>query len=300
MGFVPDLLPPGDPTVAILAQNPGADEESGHELQMYIGKNRVTTRVPPQPLIGATGYSLKRDFLPKAQLHRPVALLNVLKCRWNHTNTMPKGQMLKDAVRCCSQYLHLPDSVTHVVAHGVYAVDHTQGQHYPLKQWRGYVLPHRWKGRPVFATLHTALLFRAPKLKVLALKDWYRVGRWVTGTWPHPVPERLICPVEVETAVGVDALRKAVTDGLTIACDTEFLWKDEHVPGHHPLTMIGFAWRTLEGPLTGVQFVEHFGPVLEALTTLCATGHWVFQNAAADLPVIEYNGGPAREAWFHG
>ena len=303
MGFVPDLLPPGDPKVAIIAQNPGRDEEEGNELQQYIGKNRVTARVSPQPLIGATGYSLKRDFLPRAQLQGPVALLNVLKCRvqtqgGKRTNEMPTGQTYKDAVRCCEQYLVLPDSVTHVVAHGAHAVNYTQGRQMSLADWRGYELPGLWRGRPVFATLHTALLFRAPKHRVMALKDWSRVGRWVRGEWPVPIPARLICPHEVPTEAGVVALQHAVAQGYRIACDTEYLWRPTDVPGHHPLTMIGFAWRTPEGPITGVQFVDYFEPVLHALKYLCQVGDWVFQNAAADLPVIEYNGGPTREEWL--
>lgn len=297
VGFTPDSLPAGS-ELAILAQNPGKDEEEGNELQQYVGKNRVYVKTHPQPLIGATGYSLKREFIPRANLTKPVALLNVLKCRLGHKNDMPKGQMLKDAVACCSQYLELPASVTHVVAHGVHAVNYTQGRPTKLKEWRGYQLPTYWKMRPVFATLHTALLFRAPKNRVLALKDWSKVGAWVRGTWPLPIPERLICPVEVATHVGLAALQRAVEEKLRIACDTEFVWKEEDVPGHHPLTMIGFAWRTPEGPITGVQFVQSFEAVLAFLHANCKIGRWVFQNAAADLPVIEYNGGPKREGWL--
>jgi hypothetical protein len=133
----------------------------------------------------------------------------------------------------------------------------------------------------------------------LALKDWTRVGQWVRGTWPQLIPERLICPVEVATHVGLQALQHAVETKLTIACDTEFVWKNEDVPGHHPLTMIGFAWRTPEGPITGVQFVQDFEPVLQFLKVNRMVGRWVFQNAAADLPVIEYNGGPRREEWMY-
>jgi hypothetical protein len=113
-----------------------------------------------------------------------------------------------------------------------------------------------------------------------------------------PIPERLICPVEVATHVGVAALQHAVEERLTIACDTEFVWKEDDVPGHHPLTMIGFAWRTPEGPITGVQFVQSFEAVLAFLHANCKIGRWFFQNAAADLPVIEWNGGPRREGWL--
>ena len=185
----------------------------------------------------------------------------------------------------------------HVIAHGAYAVNYSQGKPIKLKQWRGYELPEMWLGRPVFATLHTAVLFRSPKLRILALKDWTRVGRWIRGEWPLAIPPRLLCPIDSPHVDGLAALEAAVMEGSTVACDTEYVFKEEHVPGHHPLTLIGFTWR-VSGVLMGVQWVQDFAPLLEKLKALCRQGHWVFQNAAADLPVIEWNGGPKREEWF--
>ena len=300
-GFVPDLHPVGA-MVALLAQNPGADEEAGRKLEQYVGKERVYQKVDPQPLIGATGYALNRDFMPRARLTTPVALLNVLKCRvqtgsGKRINEMPRGKTLKEAVECCSQYLRLDDSATHVIAHGAYAVNYTQGGPVKLKQWRGYELPKRWNERPVFATVHTAVLFRSPKLRIVALKDWDRVGRWYRGEWPLPIPSRMLCPIEESHELGLQVLEDAVTRGDKIALDTEFHYKPTDIPGHHPLTMIGFAWRGEHG-MTGVQWVQDFGPLMDKLKVLCAKGHWIFQNAAADLPVMEWNGGPKREEWF--
>lgn len=306
-GFVKDLHPPGA-EMAILAQNPGDNEERGVEVIQYVGKNKVTQHVDPQPLIGATGFAWKRDFLPKARLDTPVALLNVLKCRVQlkstdkagrpkRTNDMPKGKVLKEAVKWCSQYLHLDETVTKVVTHGTYALNVTQGRPMRLKEWRGYETPSPWMGRPVFATLHTAVLFRSPKLRVLALKDWQRVGRWVRGEWPLSLPPRLLCPVEAPHEAGFMAVEDALDKGYPISCDTEFNYDEDHIPGHHALTMIGFSWR-VDGTMTGVQWVQDWGPLMDRMKGWCGRGVWIFQNAAADLPVIEYNGGPQVEGWF--
>ena len=82
LGYVPDKIPPGA-KVLFLLQNPGKNEEEGRRVIGYEGpKQEITEECPPQPLIGPTGYSFHKTFLPLTGVDRDeVGLANVLRCR---------------------------------------------------------------------------------------------------------------------------------------------------------------------------------------------------------------------------
>src|SRR3990167_2722051 len=95
-GFVPDRLVAGS-TVALIAQNPGQDEERGQRVPSYIQGKPVYESCTHQPLTGATGFAVANTWLPKAGLHPyNVSYLNILKCRWTlhgkRTNKLPVGK----------------------------------------------------------------------------------------------------------------------------------------------------------------------------------------------------------------
>lgn len=313
-GFVPDRLVEGA-EVLYLAQNPGADEEAGRRLVAYHGKkDRVYEEVPPQPLIGPTGYTLEHDLLPFAKL-RPsqVSYANVLRCRdghvgkdgrWKKTNEMPKGTRLQEAVACCAQYLSVPSSTKLIVAAGTYSWEWTQGKGHPLKKWRGYCGPSKVQGVPVFATLHPASLFRSPKMKGATRKDFQRVAAILAGTWPGEMPGAWVCPQEHEIVEAQDAINRAIEEGTTrFLIDTEYIWKEDDVPGHHPLTVVGIIWRWRDGCFGVVQFdfraltEEQKRMAMLVVDGICRQYTTIYQNAAADIPVLEYNGGLRREEY---
>jgi uracil-DNA glycosylase family 4 len=302
-GFVPDRGVEGA-QVLILAQNPGADEEHGRRLVQYVGRDKVYEPVTPQPLIGATGYALEHHYLPRAGLQREqVSTANVLKCRYQHTNALPPAPVLHTATaHCTAQHLRIPASTTVIVAHGQEAWDYATGTTgLPITRWRGYALPrgHGW----VYATLHTAAVFRAPSLKPVAEADWSRLRALLAGTWPTPVPSFLQVPHEEP----LDSPRVAalLTALPRVAVDTEFTWSERAVPGDYPLTVIGLGGR-VDGVWQGVQvdcrvlsaqdvawwLARYYTPLVAATPVL-------FQNAGADVPVLQRAGGPAWEGYTH-
>lgn len=154
MGFVPDEL--RDVEVAILAQNPGENEEEGLRCTDYgprFGRRQMYLTEPcrPAPLIGPTGFLLEREFLPISGLSRDrVSLCNVLKCRLQYpgakgkverTNDMPTGKTLDAAIeQCTREHLRFPAATKLVVAMGAHAWRFMQGPQ-PLTDWRGFLKP---------------------------------------------------------------------------------------------------------------------------------------------------------------
>lgn len=146
-GWVPDRLVKGC-RVALVAQNPGADEEKGQRIIGYAGPRQpVYEACEPQPLVGQTGWDVEHTFLPRTGLTRDqVSMMNVLKCRLlvngRRTNDLPSGKTLDEAVNhCMTNHFVLPSHVRLVVAMGALAVRALSGKAYPVSEWRGFILP---------------------------------------------------------------------------------------------------------------------------------------------------------------
>jgi uracil-DNA glycosylase len=147
-GFVPDRIVDGT-EVLILAQNPGAHEESGEQVvgHTYVGRKRVPVVQPnpdgPAPLIGQTGHDMTTEYLPLTGLSREaVSTANVLKCRLivngKRTNDLPTGRTLTDAVDHCTRaHLKIPPTIRFVVAMGALATKFT-GCPGSVSSWRGF------------------------------------------------------------------------------------------------------------------------------------------------------------------
>ena len=124
-GFVPDEVIPGA-KVAILAQNPGADEER-----------------EGRPMVGKTGQMMDQQYLPLAGLQRGVnvSVHNVLKCRWQRSNALPPAKVLAAAVaHCTAAHLQFDPAVEVIVAQGAVAWRALGGPD-PITDWRGFLLP---------------------------------------------------------------------------------------------------------------------------------------------------------------
>jgi uracil-DNA glycosylase len=132
--YTPDLIVP-DSTVTVLGQAPGEHEERGRKLIGRRYKEEIIEHVEPQPLIGASGNWLQREFWPLTELnYAKVSKANVLKCRPYGSNVLPSLANSKPAngigindlkaaiAHCTREHLKLPDSTKYVMAMGEIAL----------------------------------------------------------------------------------------------------------------------------------------------------------------------------------
>ncbi len=272
-GFVPDEIVPGA-TVDVWLQNPGETEERA-----------------AQPAVGSTGDDLNDKFLPEAGLTRgqDVSVRNVLRCRWRHpgtgkkTNLLPSGKMLEKAVQHCRVH-DASTGATVSVAAGSLAWK-MQGGPGSITDWRGFIHPDK----PVLATLHPADLYRNPKMELAVKQDWQKVRLYQAGTWPETVP-----PFDVvENPQGVAKHDKAWCDEASskasaVVVDTEFSrenrWLNTLGMGYSGMDRGLQVWfRNLDAVSRSV--------VRNSFLALARRVPVVFQNAMADVPVLEQNMG---------
>lgn len=276
-GFVPDELVPGN-SVLIVGQNPGATEER-----------------TGRPFCGDTGKALDDVFLPAAGLERgQVSVANVLKCRatdgqGRKTNNLPTNKAALDQAmtHCMTAHFHVPPETTLIVAQGGLAFKALGGTG-TISTWRGFVLPQAYEGRPVYTVLHIADLFRDARMAYVAqYVDWPRLGKVLDGTWPSPIPERLL--VDEDSIGEVETWFQSAAAGKYVVIDTEYA-RDTHF-----LTILGIAWYGKDWVPHGLQVNWRTAPpwMKAAITTqlrqLVRAVPTVFHNFAADMPVLRQN-----------
>jgi uracil-DNA glycosylase len=141
--IVPDSIVEGS-KILILAQSPGENEELGKEILRYeynYKREPVIKEVLPQPLIGATGLTLKNEFWPLTKLpYSSVSRANIIKCRPNNVNELPAigstkavngitNKMLKEAIEyCTTHYLKIPSTTKYILAMGSISLYHLTGE----------------------------------------------------------------------------------------------------------------------------------------------------------------------------
>ena len=170
-GFVPDELNAPAGKLAIIAQNPGSDEE-----------------LAGQPLVGATGRMMESKFLPVTGFRREeVNLLNVLKCRWQGGNKLPPAATLKPAMKhCMSAHFRLPAATELTLVMGGLAYQAMGGEG-TITDWRGHVIK-RPSEPAMLPTLHLADLFREPTMHHVTVADWRKVKPILRGEYPRHIP----------------------------------------------------------------------------------------------------------------
>jgi len=187
-GFCPDEIIPGA-KVNVYLQGPGEQEEQE-------GK----------PAIGPTGQVLNQTLLPRAGLSRgvDVSVCNALRCRWNHTNKLPRGKELEGAIRQCRQYDSNDSETKLTVAAGATAWQAFNGPA-SITDWRGFLAPNSTsnEGRRILGTLHPADLFRNPKMRLAVMNDWQKVKSYLEGTWPQEIPTIITDPYQVKFISGM-------------------------------------------------------------------------------------------------
>lgn len=253
-GFCPDDLPTDETSTLVLMQNPGANEEN-----------------EGRPAIGKSGAFLSNGLLRDAGLHRGSDTMvgNVVKCRWRHSNDLPPEPILSRAVsHCMAAHLRVPETVRVIAAVGDLAWKAT-GQQGSITAWRGYRGDVRFRDRPVVGLLHPAyVLDKAYYMMLPSRCDWRRVVEYREGRLPIPdLPHKVTTDlVEFELAL------QTLADPLVI--DTEYS-VDTNI-----------AYLTgVTSSTGGVQLSSNGEPLLAP--SLFRGRHVVFQNAAADIPVLK-------------
>lgn len=270
MGFVPDEVIE-ESEVFLLAQNPGEVEEAQ-------GK----------PKVGKVGQEEQAHFFPRAGLirGRSVSLGNVLRCRYQNSNSMPTGDTLKQAVQHCARYFTPPASTKLFVAEGKYAWEFLGGVG-SIKQWRGYISPRWYKGRPVLGVLHVGdIIQHEKKLYFPSQLDWRKIQRYLAGDWPIPVPPCHVWTGDSMLETWVDT---AIREANIVALDTEY------DPRTRVLSLLGAGY----AGAPGIQIAQSFERASPYLRRLVQRVPVVFQNGFADIPVLEQNLGIKYTDYAH-
>jgi len=286
-GFVPDALVEGA-AVLVLGQNPGPDEERGARVTGYAEGGKATYEPCAQaPFLGKTGFELGRVYLPAAGLERgEVSLGNALRCRWikdgKRVNDPPPEALLRPALEHCTKaHSRIPDSTRLIVASGALAWRACRGPG-TVSTWRGYLAPGQgWVGDDpprqvdVLATLHIADLFRDPRMRRPTRLDYAKVARFLAGSWPQPSPAR--------TGLWDEEWWQRAAKAPFVVIDTEY------DPETLYLRLIGLGY---PGSAVLQMDTAHTPPhdqqaFRDHLLNLIRQVPVVFQNAVADLPVLE-------------
>lgn len=299
--WVPDEYVPGA-AVTVMLQNPGASEVEGKRFMGHQGGRETWEPHPPAPAIGKTGYFQEQRLFPKAGLQRGenVSIGNVIRCRFGSSNDLPplSDPMLRQAIlHCQAAHFRPPASTRLFVAEGEYALWALTGEFNPRKTktddemdeagrsistWRGWLLPfkppvgeglrlpvHRGvytplrDDTPVLATYHTAFLFRSPWERTAAQRDWTKVGEFLNGKWPEPLPR-------IE--------RRAPAEWPALAAwDTEFGRETKHLVRYS----LAYRERMVGVPRVWVVEAGFHSLGLPALPTVRPTV--IMHNSPADL-----------------
>jgi len=267
-GFVPDTLNE-QAEVMVMAQNPGEDEELGRRVTGYQYGQATYEETTPRPLIGKTGYAWETQYLPSSGRDRQeVSCGNVLKCRYKHHNDLPPlaSPIVKQALQHCkTAHFKLPPKTKLIVAMGEYALFSLTGES-NVSAWRGYMLPgpaapsNLYRDVPVLAVNHTAAIFRAPSLAMLARADWAKVSRILGGTWPKPFPKMYTQPNKIWPA--------------------EFAFDTEYIPKTGQLIRYSIASRDITNGDMLVHVVERDDC---ETPMVIQRPHIIMQNALADM-----------------
>lgn len=309
-GFVPDEIVEGA-EVLVQLQGPGDCEEKGLKVIDYEQKRPIHQACKPAPTIGPTGWMQEREFFPLAGLKRGenVSIANTIRCRWRdpatgkHTNTLPPVNILRPAVDICNRnYSRIPSSTNLIIAQGKLAWEHLthqttvtdQTRRMKISDWRGYLAPEPYAGIPVYGVLHIADLMRDNVQRFVAKADWAKVKKIRAGEWPEQLPEPTVLAAGRMEGGSIDQMASWFDRAYRapyIAIDTEYNEKTKF------LYLVGLGFPTADGSVDALQFQWSSTGISKAvkqkflisLNQLVREVPALFQNKAADLPVLRQN-----------
>ena len=229
-GFVPDEINTGA-KLAIIAQNPG-------ELEELDGR----------PLIGRSGQMVIASLGTYGIKREDASWLNVLKCRWQNENILPREEnILRGAVDHCTG-AYLRQNLARIrpnlyVPMGDLALHWLTGRE-NIGHWRGSVFiadsgPIR--GSKVLPTIHPAAIFRQPAWRSASKSDFSRIAR--------ELPKReLVVTYSDVFHLGVSAEEfintiAALKGPVVLDIETKSTRpKSERKPIEETLAVIGIGW----------------------------------------------------------
>ena len=147
---------------------------------------------------------------------------------------------------------------------------------------------------PVLCVLHPADLYRNPAMKLPSLQDWSKVEKYRNGTWPEAVPTFDVVDKPGSAERLSVWVRSAIPAAPFVVVDTEFTRDTRY------LLTLGLGYPGAPG----IQlWFRDFTPVDRsvvrgALLDLFGRVPVVFQNAMADVPVIEQAMGIGHRDYF--
>jgi DNA polymerase I-like protein with 3'-5' exonuclease and polymerase domains len=135
-------------------------------------------------------------------------------------------------------------------------------------------------GIDALAVLHLADLYRNPKMEIPSIRDWGKVKAYLEGKWPLPQPR-----------YQTESIAEACHNWFTVAKHAPFVAIDtEYNVSSNYLLLIGLGFPggkyvlQFDNKSAAWQERHAFGEMLKELVKSTTV---VFQNAVADLPVIE-------------
>lgn len=211
-----------------------------------------------------------------------VNVRNVLRCRYTlpsgeKTNKLPGGKALQTAVQHCRVH-DAPTNASASVACGALAWKMFDGPG-SVTEWRGF--PH--PDKKVLATLHPADLYRNPAMKLPVSMDWAKVPGFLEGTWPKEIPPFLVVERPTDTHLVTSWVGEALQAAPWVVMDTEFTRDTKY------LLTLGIGYPNAPGIqiwFNGLDPVAR-NVVRTALWRLVSKVPVVFQNAMADIPVLD-------------
>lgn len=220
---------------------------------------------------------LEDVYLPAAGLEmgKDVSIKRVVRCR-----PLKDGFVPKAAVTECRQY-DSTDTLTIApvaVAAGQLAWKHFDGPG-SVHDWRGFPHPHK----KVLCVLHPADLRKNPAMKLPSMQDWGKLENYRAGTWPEPTPAFDVCRLSGSSSRLGPWVDSAITQAPFVVVDTEFTRDTRY------LLTLGLGYPGQPGMQLWFQDFSSVdrSSVRNDLIRLFERVPVVFQNAMADIPVIE-------------
>ena len=323
-GFVPATLT-NDSPIFLMGEFPSSDDVRGVEYEGYMDNGKAKIHhTRPQPFLGYRGHRLKqlgyehvnKDFMIRCQ--PPVYHGHA----WDKKRNVAMLEDYKQAaVHCGRAHLNIPESTKLIVAHGDLAWDGllnqigksktktvysdstefvpdetTSDDYLPLHEWRGFLSPvSKFTKLPIYG-VHDLKKNSFDKIeRYVSEYDWAKIPKILDGSWPEPEPTEVLNVTKTTTVSQINAFyERYLTESKTpLVIDTEYTVKDKF------LRLFGCGYHTRDGREHYLQLYwsNSQNPdaprkaVVDWMFRLQREEHqgFLFQNAAADNPVLHYN-----------
>lgn len=319
-GFIPPSTHGRSPLL-LVGDMPTGDDLRGVEYTGYNADGKpLLTHTTPGPFKGYRGFQLSR--LGYSEVNQDY----VIRCtppsnqftREGTKRVLKYDQTLRTALyHCTKEYQHTPPSTKLIIASGELAWDHLLDQtHLPdtrlsLTEWRGFLQPYPTP-LPIYGVNDLGLASYDKVERYLGVKDWAKIPRILNHTWPEKEPTDVIIVNKSTTTGTIDRFfEQYLTESTTpLIIDTEYTPKDQYLRlfgcGYHTPSgerYLQLYWSNSQNPGAPRNHVVAWmfrlredtgGTGFEGYPSGDLAGKhqgFLFQNAAADNPILDKNWG---------